>query len=75
MALGWRGTDHCRSGFDQVLLNYLYAEWRNYFSGLGNAFVVRFMLAVASALTVVGEATPVMTSAQHVDVTLSAAAH
>jgi hypothetical protein len=33
------------------------------------------MLAVASALTVVGEATPVMTSAQHVDVTLSAAAH
>ena len=75
MEIGRRGTDHCRSGFDQVLLNYLYAEWRNYFSGLGNAFVVRFMLAAASALTVVGEATPVMTSAQHVDVTLSAAAH
>jgi hypothetical protein len=33
------------------------------------------MLAAASALTVVGEATPVITSAQHVDVTLSAAAH
>ena len=45
VALGRRGTDYCRRSFDQVLLNYLCAARLNYFSGPGNAFVVRFMLA------------------------------